>query len=520
MKKYIFATLFAVTLSGCSGDFIDIDNPFSITADEFWKTEKDIDLAFNACYGTLYFQGIYGQWYDLVFEMRADLCYNESAWRDYANFSKFKLSSNNWECIRYCWNHYYQAINMLNKFLANIDNESIAMDAAKRKMYKGEISFLRAHYYFNMYHLYGPNLLLLTEPMNEVEFPASSNENDIWNLIFSDLDVALNSGLPESRSDEELGRITRGAVLAMIGKAHMQRHDWEKAEEAFREIILSKQYKLVDNYMDNFDKDHEFNKESVFEVAFTNATKGTWTEFGSPQSPSTTQRARYFAPRDVGGHSDAQPNYYYLMEFVNKSPIDYGVRTTGNKADPRRRDCILYYPTQTLYGKTYLQLGGAEEIDEKYPKIWSIKYSNGTWREFEDEWSPINLRIIRYSDILLMYAEALNNLNRTSEAYEYVDAVRSRASVGLVPLATLRPGMTKAEMQDQIEHERILELGSESVRWFDIFRWGYLDTEEGKAKLLEHDYEFENFRPGIDKYLPIPQNDVDLNPNLRQNEGF
>ncbi len=519
-KKLIFGLMLACSLTACNDDFINISNPNQQTSDGFFQTEKDMDEAHIACYGTLYFQGIFGQWYDLVFEMRADLCYNESAWRDYANFSKFQYPSTNWECISYCWNHYYQGINMLNNFLAHIDDENIKMDDVKRRQYKGEVSFLRALYYFNLYHLYGPNLLLITEPMNEVQFPASSTEEAVWNQIFQDLDVALKAELPNVREDAELGRITRGAVLAMIGKAHMQRHEWQEAADAFKQIIDSNIYRLTDNYFDNFDLEHEFNSESVFEVAFTDATKGTWTEFGSSQSPSTTQRARYFAPRDVGGHSDAQPNYFYLQEFVNNSPVNYCTRTADNKVDSRRRASILYYPTQTLYGKTYLELGGAPEIDEQYPKIWSIKYSNGTWRTWEDEWSPINLRIIRYADVLLMYAEALNNLGRTSEAYQYIDQVRGRQSVNLAKLSTVRPNMTQAEMQDQIEHERILELGSESVRWFDIFRWGYLDTQEGKAKLLEHDYEFRTFRPGIDKFLPIPQNECDLNPNLRQNEGF
>ncbi len=520
INKYISILFAAALMTSCGDDYLTISNPNQQTSAEFFQTESDIDLAHTACYGTLYFQGIFGQWYDLVFEMRADLCYNESAWRDYANFSKFQYPSTNWECISYCWNHYYEGINMLNRFLAHIDDAAIEMDATKRQMYKGEVCFLRALYYFNMYHLYGPNLLLLTEPLDEVVFPESSNEDAIWNQIFSDLDVALNANLPAVRDDAELGCITRGAVLAMIGKAHLQRHEWQEAADAFRPIIDSNVYQLVDNYMDNFDLDHEFNSESVFEVAFTDATKGTWTEFGSSQSPSTTQRARYFAPRDVGGHSDAQPNYFYLQEFVNNDPIDYGIRTAEDKADPRRRASILYYPTQTLYGKTYLELGGAPEIDPQYPKIWSIKYSNGTWRTWEDEWSPINLRIIRYADVLLMYAECLNNLGRTAEAYQYVDQVRTRKSVNLKKLADIRPGMTQAEFQDQLEHERILELGAESVRFFDIFRWGYLDTEEGKAKLLQHDYEFKTFRPGIDKFLPIPQNECDLNPNLHQNPGF
>lgn len=511
MKKYIFSLLLAVIFTACSGDFLNIENPNKMTGENFWKSEKDFDEALLACYGSFYFGGTFNQWYDLVFEMRADLCWNESAWRDYANFSKFQPASSNWECIRYCWNDYYKGIAMFNKFLAHIDDVNVPMDDTVRKHYKGEVSFLRAFFYFNLYHLYGC-MPIITEPADEVFFPANATEDEIWSQILSDLNVALLAGLPDTRPEGDLGRVTNGAVLAMIGKSYMQRHEWQKAGDAFKKIIDSNLYQLVDEYSDNFDKDHEYNSESIFEIAFSEATRGDWTTYGTSKSPSTTQRARYFAPRSVGGHSDAQPNYFYLNEFTDK--------TVDGKQDPRKRASIIYYPTQKLYGKTYLQLGGSADINPDQPIIWCAKYSNGTWRDFEDDFSPINLRIIRYADVLLMYAEALNNQGLTNEAYPWIDKVRTRKSVNLKKLADIKPNMSQQEMQEQIEHERICELGGESVRWFDIFRWGYLDTEEGKTKMYAHDYEFKTFRPGIDKFLPIPQQDIDLNPNFKPNTGF
>jgi hypothetical protein len=138
--------------------------------------------------------------------------------------------------------------------------------------------------------------------------------------------------------------------------------------------------------------------------------------------------------------------------------------------------------------------------------------------QFEVFNGPKNFRSIRYADVLLMYAEALNNLNRTTEAYPFVDRVRQRA--GLRPLSVVRPGMTRDQFQLQLEHERITELTGESTRWNDLVRWGYMDDPAKLALLKARDPEFNNQLLGR-KYAPIPQSEIDINPNgLRQNNGW
>lgn len=117
-----------------------------------------------------------------------------------------------------------------------------------------------------------------------------------------------------------------------------------------------------------------------------------------------------------------------------------------------------------------------------------------------------------------MYAEALIGLNRTGDAYQYVDRVRARA--GLAPLATVRPGMNQAQFMEQLEHERITELTGESLRWNDLARWGYFDDQAKLAILKARDTEFNIFQIGRNKYMPIPQSELDINPNLVQNPGW
>jgi len=121
-----------------------------------------------------------------------------------------------------------------------------------------------------------------------------------------------------------------------------------------------------------------------------------------------------------------------------------------------------------------------------------------------------NYRMIRYADVLLIYAEALNGVNRTADAYQYVNLVRSR--VGMPPLPA---GMSQSRFMQQIKHERIVELSGEGWRWADLLRWGELGPE-----LQVRDIEFKNFIKGKNEYYPIPQSDIDLNPNLTQNPNF
>ena len=169
-----------------------------------------------------------------------------------------------------------------------------------------------------------------------------------------------------------------------------------------------------------------------------------------------------------------------------------------------------------VYGSTFTAKNYDNNIKNR---VWYRKYLDDYFRnaggEFEVFNSPINFRALRFADVLLMYAEALNNLNRTGEAYAYVDRVRQRA--GLLKLSVVRPGLTQAQFQLQLEHERITELSGESVRWNDLARWGYFDDASKLAQLKARDLEFNNFVPGRNKLMPIPQSERDINPNLEQN---
>jgi hypothetical protein len=192
-------------------------------------------------------------------------------------------------------------------------------------------------------------------------------------------------------------------------------------------------------------------------------------------------------------------------------------KTALGERDPRLAATFLFDSTDIggpdstmIYGETHAARYG-NGGDAK--RVWYRKLLNDHWRDFESFNSPNNYRLIRYADVLLMYAEALNGLNQTAAAYPYVDRVRVRA--GMLPLSVTRPGLNQAQFLNQLKHERIVELSGEGWRFADLQRWGDLSPA-----LAVRDPEFTNFRVGKHEWYPIPQSDIDLNPNLTQNPGY
>ena len=508
MKKIILLILsLSLILISCNKDFLEIQDPNAITSDQCWKSPADAQLAVVAMYSTLLLEGTYRQWYPYVFETRSDLGYSELAWREMALFPKFIESNYNW--LNECWGDNFKGISRCNQILLNVPN--ISMDNQLKQRYLAEAKYFRGLFYFNLVLLYGRPPIILTPSVTGQETPSNATPEQVYDQIISDMKAAI-SGLPWTVPTEELGRVTKGAAYGMIGKTYLLKHDFNNAKNAFDTIIKSGQFQLVANYFDNFRHDTEFNSESIFEVCFSTANNTDFWAKYTPEMATVDRSSNYLAPSDirVGGTSDANPNLFYMYEFTDT--------TATGKIDPRRNLSILCDTSQIWYNLTFKQLGGsAVGIN---PKIWYKKYTNGYWKTNEIVGSGINRRIIRYADILLMYAECLNELGQTNEAIDYIDMVRKRA--GVMTLKDQGILFTKETMRQQIEHERIVELGGESIRWFDLMRWGYLDDPAKVAVLKTHDYEFTTkpFRPGEDKYLPIPQMDMDLNPNFTQNPGW
>ncbi|MBC7889013.1 MAG: RagB/SusD family nutrient uptake outer membrane protein [Ferruginibacter sp.] len=513
--KYCLAATLAVSAFSCKKSLdLDIENPNRIDESNFWKTSKDAVEGINAVYGNFYRNGSpYSRWLPYYMDVRSDDGYSTSPWNELRSISALNITQYSFEVNYDTWWHHYRGVYRANQVIANVPG--ITMDEALKGRIIGEAKFLRAVNYYNLVSIWG-SVPLILQPSQPADKPAQSTPEEVWAQIEKDLTEAA-AALPASYTGEEIGRATKGAAYGYLGRAHLQQKEWQPAATALEWLVSGPgmaQYDLVANYSDNFRHTTENNKESVFEVQFKMRPENGGDD--GPTSNVGTSRAPFFAPPGHG-FNDANMQRWAVHEFLKENT------TTGGR-DPRLAITALYDSTDER-GPGFTLVYGATFVSKNYDnniknRVWYRKYLDDYFRinEFEVFNSPINFRALRFADVLLMYAEALNNLNRTADAYTHVDRVRQRS--GLPRLSVTRPGMSQVQFQAQLEHERITELTGESVRWNDLARWGYFDDANKLAVLKSRDSEFNNFIIGRNRYMPIPQSEIDINPNLKQNPNW
>lgn len=507
MKKFIMVGLCAVlSLAACNRNFEE-PNPNAVTLDLFWKSSGDAVKGINAVYSTfklteatysrfLFYHGILKS--DEGFGAGGDISLN--------NAMRFNEPNTNASRIAKTWQILYVGVFRANQVIANVPN--IDMDATLKARVIGEAKFLRAIFYYNLTLYYGrPPLLLL--PSQPSDKPANSTTAEAYAQVAKDL-IDAAAVLPVSYTNSaDLGRATKGAAYALLGKTYMQQKKYDLALAAFDWLVTGvgkNVYDLMPNYRDNFLISTENNKESVFEVQFNeNLAESTDNDTDeSRQSNTGTSIAQFFSPPTVG-YADGGARRWLVDEFLLEN-------TATNQRDPRLPVTLLFDNTD-IAGPNFTQVYGrtwASRYGNSDKRVWFRKLLNDHWKNQEGFRSPNNYRLIRYADVLLMYAECLNGLDRTAEAYPYVDRVRARS--GLRTLTLAKPGLLKGPFLDQLKHERITELTGEGWRWADLLRWGDLSPA-----LQARDADFAGFVVGKNEYYPIPQADIDLNPNLTQN---
>jgi hypothetical protein len=305
----------------------------------------------------------------------------------------------------------------------------------------------------------------------------------------------------------------------------MQQHMWAQADSAFSWLVTGdgkQYYGLMSNYDDNFTDLHENNKESVFEIQFSEVYNTGYDVDNSATSNLGTQHAMNAEPQDLGWDNiEARP---WLIDYYKRE------KTIDGKNDIRLFDNFWYYdmgkdfPNQSdtlVYGRIW-----ASDPSWTNNRVFIKKNSSilsGLNTEFY--WNDVNFRVIRYADVLLCYAEVLNELNGspTPLAISCVDQVRERADLPPLINSTYYNGAAiesnQSLFREHLKIERALELPCEVVRWIDLKRWG-LDDQTTIDSLKVRDPDFNNFIIGKSDRMPIPQSDVDNNPNLKQNPGY
>jgi starch-binding outer membrane protein, SusD/RagB family len=507
MKKIFKIVVILLGATACNMDF-DEPNPNSPTIQSFWKTSEDAVKGVNAVY-SIFHRGYAGYSRAMYFHgmLKSDEGYGSGGDGGLNTLMSFSMTDTNFGLTADTWANLYQGIYRANQVIANVPN--ISMDETLKKRVIAEATFLRGFFYFNL-TLYFGRPVILTQPSQPTDRPVNATPEEAWAQAESDF-IAAAVDLPASYSGSDLGRVTKGAAYAMLGKTYLQQGMYPEAIDAFEYIVEGPGavYDLTGDYADNFHIDTENNIESVFELQFAfreDENSDNDLDEGARPNPGASI-AKFYAPGGGPGFQDGGARRWVVDEF-NKEATALGGR------DPRLDATFLYDSTNVLgpdftmiYGQTFTSRYGTGPDSQR---VWYRKLLNDHWRDFESFNSPNNYRVIRFADVLLMYAEALNGDGQTAAAYEHVDRVRERA--GMLPLSTTMPGLDETDFLEQLKHERIVELSGEGWRFADLARWGDLSTA-----LASRDPEFTNFVAGKHEWYPIPQKDIDLTPGLTQN---
>ena len=527
MKKiFIIIAVTALAGTGCKKSELDIPNPNQATTQQFWLSAADAQQGLNAVYST-YHRGALSRWMHFLTIVRADEAFSTSPapWiRNY--FDLFNYENYNDGLISSLWGDCYIGINRCNQVLDNVPK--INMDENLKQQLLGEAKFMRGLFYYTLGQHYG-NVPILLKASKPTDYPATSTQEQVYAVAEKDFTDASNV-LPPSYDANNKGKATKGAAYAMLGKVYMQQHKYDQAKTALQWLAEgpgTALYTLTPNYRDNFIEtgNAENNSESVFE--FQNAANpidAFDNDAGDGNPNNTPDKLNYgtsippfFAPRPIG-FTDGQAQRWVVWELLKENQ-------TNGQRDPRIAATFLYDSTDVqgpdftmVYGQSWKSRDYSNDINDPIGvatnrTVYLRKFLDDATMNGEVFHSGNNYRYIRYADVLLLYAEALNANGQTALAYTFVDKVRQRA--GLAALSVAMPGLNKDQFLAQLKHERITELSGEGHRWEDLTRWGDLSPA-----LASRDAAFSRFVVGKHEFLPIPVFELDINPNLKQNPKY
>lgn len=517
-STYIFFVLLLL-MSSCDKSTLQIDNENTISTANFWKTEADARAGVVAIYNMFYRQGTWTRNIYTQMQGMADDGVSRAGWTELSEYAKFKFTNYNFgEVNTKLWKEHYIAISRANQVLDNIDKITFTDNAVKDDLV-GQAKFLRSFYYFYMTTLWD-NLPFVLHTSSPADRPEQKSPDEIFTQLETDLNDAV-SKLPATRAAKDYGRATKGAAYALLAKVYMQHHKWPDAIKCFEWLIDGEgknYYDLVPDYGDNFNNGKENNKESLFEIQFSlmnNVGFDQTDNYLDPNAQLGTQIEMNQAPAGIGWNNIEACRWlvdYYkrekTMDGKNDIRLFYSVwyDNAGNDF-PERSDHLIYgNPWRTEWGN----------------RVFIKKYSTSANPLYY--WNDNNFRSLRYADMLLLYAEALNEVSGpVQKAIDCLNRVRQRVKLPKIENSSYYKSAqitaNKDAFREHIKIERGTELSLECVRWIDLKRWG-LDNQTTINELKSRDADFNNFIIGKSLRMPLPQTEVDNNSNLKQNPNY
>lgn len=481
MKKIMLPVVMILMVAAISCTKELEQEPHQIYYDNYYQTEDDAITAVNAVYDVLGAVNQYSSYLWLIQDISSDDCNARPTLNDpnLHEFNNYTIKTTN-NYLGEIWKGSYLGISRANVVLEKVPG--IDMDTAVQSRLLGEARFLRALFYFNLVRLFG-DVPLVTVPVSpdltpEEIYPFRAPVQDVYARIIDDLNVAAEKLPAKYPNTNDKGRATQGAAWGLLSKVYLTLQDWENARANAYKVIESNQYALHADYTDNFKEAKKNGIESVFEVQFY---------------------------RKVTSENSQM--------VISGLPSIPGLFTAGVEIMLPTEDLLESFDTNDYrYEATFFDEYWTYTFD---PHIWKY-WDQDAYKPSATSASGANFMMMRYSEVLLIYAEALNEASGgpTAEAYDAVNQVRARARNGNPVALPDLTGLNQDEFRKAVLNERRHEFVNEGQRWYDLVRTGTLIESVKRAK-------GDQANPTEFNYLfPIPQRERDINKNLTQNPGY
>lgn len=453
----------------------------SLTSNQFYNSSSDAEAAVNSVYAGLNPNG--QSLYRCLLQIGMEMATDDYEAGPRARNAHVRAISNlvhdaGNDRMQEMWKESYDVINRANVAIDNISGNTNIPEALRNR-YVNEAKFLRALNYFNLVRWFKEVPIVLHETTSldaSSTYVSQATEDDVYEQIIRDLKDA--EALPDSYDDANIGRATSGAAKSLLSKVYLTHKDWKLAAEKSKEVIESGRYGLFEDFADVFNLATENGKEHIFTIQFK----------GNANYISNNLSSRSAANEVPGINGD----------YADALHIEGGLYESFDANDKRLPVTFVTEMASPTDGKLY-----------KLAVPHFYKYYDETVVGNQGE-SSKDVHYIRFAEVLLIYAEALNEAEGkpSAEAYAAIDKVRERAGIPL--LHNINPDLSQDEFREYVFEERRKELVYEFQRWFDLARRGsdyYVQKlkASGKTSALPKHIHF-----------PIPQRELDLNPNLHQ----
>jgi hypothetical protein len=489
MKRSLFIYTLAAAVMLASCNKLDEKPDALLVSDQFYTDQAQATAGVTAAYRKLYGSGqsLYNSLQQIGVEMATDDYEAGPRARNAAvrAISNLTHDSSN-DRMEQLWEQSYDAINASNiaiDRIALIDKAKITETVRARLI--NEAKFLRGLHYFNLVRWFGGVPIVLHEVTSltpENLYVAKATEDDVYKQIISDLTDAQALPDQSAYSASDVGRASSGAAKSLLAKVYLTHKDWQLAATKSKEVIDSHQYQLFANFADVFNVATKNGKEHIFSAQF----KGNV----GYQGNSLASRS---APADVPGING---------DYADALHLAGGLYDSFSNTDKRKAVTFVTQIVSPVDNKLYTL--AAPQFNKYYDPSVIGNQSQ----------SSVNLSIIRYAEVLLIYAEALNEWKGapTPEAYAAIDEVRVRA--GISKLQDIAPALNQSDFRDSVFQERRKELVYEYQRWFDLARRGpayYVAVLKAAGKTLAEPRHV---------HFPTPQRELNLNPKLTQHPDW